>query len=149
MNPEQIMHPVSEHSNRATSFTTPDTEPEQIALPELQPASRREARELDRLRAERGLAFESYLLHVWNGTESILDMDTNFENLYYASYDKIEHFIEDGIDALGWASLVKEVIQQHAIPPKLLIWDYPAYLGMVQNDYQFIEQGGQIHVFIA
>ncbi|MGR4009874.1 hypothetical protein [Leucobacter sp. 1207-22] len=84
----------------------PHVPPEQRTVcpapePTPQPRTRAEARELERLRLEYGAAFEVYLERIWNGVEPIPDMENDFTNLHWASYDRIEHFIDDQLDALG------------------------------------------------
>ncbi|PPF44874.1 hypothetical protein C5B85_09045 [Pseudoclavibacter sp. AY1F1] len=112
------------------------------------PKTRHEAREVERLSEQLGPAFDIYLEHVWRNT-AVVDMEADFENLYWASYDRTEHFVDDFIESLGWEDARKQLIQDWAIPANVLVFDRQAVLGNLDNDYEFIRRDGVTHVFIA
>lgn len=130
----------------AENGTTPPTTPERRAPPE--PTTRHEARELDRLRREHGTAFDVYLDSVWNGIETISDMESDFTNLHWGSYERIDQFIDDFIDSLGWADARDHAIREWAIPSSILIFDRAAMLEHLRGDFEFHERGGEVYVFI-
>ena len=142
METEHIIYPPSDDENG----TTPPPTPELRAPP--QPQSRQEARLLNELRTERGAAFDIYLEHIWNGIEPITDMEADFENLHWASYEKLEHFVDDFIDSLGWAEARIQLLRDWAIPKGILVFDRHAFLDYIRGDFEFYEQGGEIHVFV-
>lgn len=142
METEHIFYPAGDDENRTTSPSTPDRR----APP--QPQSRHEARLLAHLRAEHGGAFDVYLQHVWNGIEQIADMEADFENLYWASYEKVEQFVDDFIDSLGWADARQQLLREQAIPDDVLVFDRHAFLDHLRSDFEFWEQGGETHVFV-
>lgn len=142
MKPEHNFYPPADAENR----TTPPTTPERRAPPE--PTTRHEARELDRLRREHGTAFDVYLDSVWNGIETISDMESDFTNLHWGSYERIDQFIDDFIDSLGWADARDHAIREWAIPSSILIFDRAAMLEHLRGDFEFHERGGEAHVFI-
>ena len=117
MKPEHNFYPPADAENR----TTPPTTPERRAPPE--PTTRHEARELDRLRREHGTAFDVYLDSVWNGIETISDMESDFTNLHWGSYERIDQFIDDFIESLGWADARDHALREWAIPN----WAYPVF----------------------
>jgi len=142
METEHISYPAGDDENRTT---TPMTL-ERRAPP--QPQTRREARLLEQLRRERGAAFDVYLEHVWNGIESISDMEADFENLHWASYEKVEQFVDDFIESLGWVEARDQILRDWAIPKDVLIFDRDAFLHHLRNDFEFYERGGETHVFV-
>lgn len=143
METEHIFYPEGEHDNR----TTPDVAPDKRPSP--QPATRREARELDRLTHERGHAFDVYLDHIWNGIEPIMNMEADFENLYWASYEKLQTFADDFINNLGWADARTQLLHDLGVPKNILVFDRHAFLDHLRGEYEFHERGGETHVFIA
>lgn len=142
MKPEHNFYPPADAENR----TTPPTTPERRAPPE--PTTRHEARELDRLRREHGTAFDVYLDSVWNGVETIRDMESDFTNLHWGSYERIEQFVDDFIESLGWADARDHALREWAIPNNILVFDRAAFLEHLLSDFEFHERGGEVHVFI-
>lgn len=142
MKTEHNSYPVPDDENR----TTPPATPERRAPP--QPRTRHEARILEQLSAEHGAAFDVYLEHVWNGTEAVPDLDADFQNLHWASYDRIEHFVDDFIESLGWTDARNHVLREWGIPTNVLVFDRRAILQDLQNEFEFHQQGGQTHVFV-
>lgn len=142
METEHIFYPDTDDENRTTSLSTPE-----LRAPP-QPQSRHEARLVERLRSEHGTAFDVYLQHVWNGIEPIADMEADFENLHWASYARVEHFVDDFIDSLGWVEARNDALREWAIPDDVLIFDRHALLDHMRNDFEFYEQEGETHVFV-
>lgn len=140
------------HNHEPTPPNAPNPEAlrhsdEEAHLGPPEPTSRHERRILERLLVERGDAFQVYLDRVWRGT-AITDMEDEFENLYWASYERVEHFITDIADAQGWDSALEEFTRTWAIPAHSLTWNYSVLLEDLRGNYEFIAHGGQIHVFI-
>lgn len=135
--------PTPEGAHQPTEAPT-TREQKRLPIPE----TRREAHELQRLRDERGSAFDAYLGHVWTST-AIQDMEAEFENLYWASYDNLRHFADDFIESLGWNEARKQLLRDWTIPSDVLIWDHDAFIRNLSRDFEFIERDGVTHVFIA
>lgn len=114
----------------------------------VQPTTRHEMLVLERLHDEHGVAFQVYLDHVWDGTTPIMNMETDFENVYWASYAHIEQFVDDFIESLGWAEARTQLLKDQAIPESVLVFNRKAFLETIRGDYEFYEQGGEIHVFV-
>jgi hypothetical protein len=142
METEHISYPDSDDKNRTTSLFTPE-----LRAPP-QPQSRHEARLVERLRSEHGAAFDVYLQQIWNGIEPIDDMEADFENLHWASYARVEHFVDDFIESLGWAEARHQLLRDWAIPNGILVFDRHAFLDHLRSDFDFYEQGGETHVFV-
>ena len=142
METEHIIYPESDDENRTTSPPTPDRR----APP--QPESRQQARLLERLRTEHGAAFDVYLEHIWNGIESIVDMEADFNSLHWASFEKVEQFVDDFIDSLGWADARDHALREWAIPNDVLVFDRHAFFDHIRNDFEFHERDGETHVFV-
>lgn len=145
MKNEQEMCSTLEHENRAA-----DSNEESRAEPAAEarrPATRRERKILERLHTERGAAFEVYLDCVWRGTP-IDEMEADFENLYWASYENVAQFAIDGIEAHDWKEPIDDAIRQHAIPRHLITWNTDAFIDMVRSDFEFHHRDGEVHVFI-
>lgn len=145
MKNEQEMCSTPEHDSRTVPSNEKDTA--ELAVDEHHPATRRERKILERLHTDYGAAFEVYLDHVWRGTP-ITDMEADFINLYWASYDTPEQFAADGIDAQGWRDAIEDVMHRFGIPQQFLRWDYHAAMRMLGTDFEFHERGGQLHAFI-
>ena len=143
MESEHIHYPAADDKNR----TAPSTAPERRPPP--RPQSRAEARILEQLHAERGAAFQVYLDHVWNGIEPITEMEADFENLHWASYERPEQFVDDFFDNLGWAEARASLIREWAIPKDVLIFDRAAFLQHLRSDFTFYERNGETHVFVT
>lgn len=140
---------------RAASDDTPA-----IALPRRQrPTSaierallantRAEAFELTRLSAEYGTAFEVYLEHIWSGLEPIADMEDDFRSLYWGSYDRMEQFVDDQLDANDWLEPIQTMLRTHGMPRDTLRWIRAGFAETVEGGFEIVEKDGQIHVFIA
>lgn len=142
MKPEHIFYPGADAENGTTAAATP----ERAAPPE--PATRQEAREFDRLRREHGSAFEVYLDSIWNGVASINRMEADFANLHWASYERIDQFIDDFLDSLGWADARDHALREWAIPHDILVFDRAAMFDRLSGDFEFHERGGEVHVFV-
>ena len=128
---------------------TPEYEPAQQSesTPTRQPATRRERHVLDQLQAEHDTAIEVYLDHVWQDAP-IDGMEADFENLYWASYERIDHFIDDQIDAFGWDEALEDFTRSKDVPSTALVWDRAAILQFLSRDYDFYERDGLVHVFV-
>lgn len=113
-----------------------------------EPATRAEARILEDLHEELGAAFDVYLEYIWNGQAAIVDMEADFHNLHWASYEHIEQFAEDFIDALGWNDARDELARTWAIPKNIITFDKQEFLTQLQRDFEFHTRGGQTHVFV-
>lgn len=138
MNPEHNPYSREEHA-----------QPEaQEARLRFVPRTRQEAREVEHLSAKLGPAFDIYLEQVWQNT-AVPDLEADFENLYWASYDHTDHFVDDFIENLGWDEARKQLLQDWAIPENALVFDRQAILENLDNDYEFIRRDGVTHVFIA
>lgn len=142
METEHIFYPHGDDENRTTSPSTPE-----LRTPP-QPQSRHEACLLERLRSEHGAAFDVYLQHVWNGTEQIADMEADFENLHWATYERDEQFVDDFIDSLGWVEARHHALREWAIPDDVFVFDRHALLDHMRNDFEFYEREGETHVFV-
>lgn len=102
---------------------------------------------LERLLAEHGSAFQVYLDHVWRDT-AVTEMEADFQSLYWASYERVEHFVIDMADAQGWDVALTEFVRTWGIPPGGVAWDYSVLLDSMGDTYEFIPFEGEIHVFI-
>lgn len=112
-----------------------------------EPTTRLERRTLELLEEAHGDAFRAYLDHVWNGA-TIGEIESEFTNLYWASYPDRKAFIDSVIDGLGWKDSVDDLIAQSAIPPDALNWNYPLLLERLQENYELLDQGEKVHVFL-
>ena len=130
---------MHDHHNHETSEPTAAEAPA--------PATRHEVRILQTLLAERGNAFQVYLDRIWRDA-AITDMEDEFENLYWASYARVEQFIDDIADAQGWDSALEEFARTWGIPRYGVTWNYSVLLDSLRETYEFIPLAGEIHVFI-
>lgn len=110
------------------------------------PHTRLEARILHDLQDAHGAAFAVYLDHVWHETP-ISAMEEDFRNVYWASYEQLDHFIDDTIDALGWTQALTEFLAAEGMTSDMLTWNRHAIFTHLADDYEFIEKDGLIHVF--
>lgn len=145
MNPEQHDPPEHEDSPTIEQGIAQQPGSKQHIV---QPTTRHEMLTLDRLRTERGPAFDVYLEHVWDGATPITGMEADFENLYWASYPNIEQFVDEFIDSLGWADARTQLLQAQGIPENILTFNREAFLEHVRSDYDFYEGKEHIHVFV-
>lgn len=127
-----------------------EPQPQQPETPEHgapEPTTRLERRTLELLEETHGDAFRAYLDHVWNGA-TIGEIESEFTNLYWASYPDRKAFIDSVIDGLGWKDGYDDLVERSGIPPGCLYWNYPLLLARVQEDYELLDEGGNVHVFL-
>lgn len=111
-----------------------------------EPSTRLERRILELLEQTHGDAFRAYLTHVWDGAP-IDEIEVEFTNLYWASFPDRKAFIDSVIDGLGWKEGYDNLIARTAMPPEILNWNYPLLLDRLQESYEVLDHGGNIHVF--
>lgn len=76
-------------------------------------------------------------------------MEADFSNLHGTSYERIEQFVDDFIESLGWANARDHAVRKWAIPNNILVFDRAAMLEELGGDFEFHERRGEVHVFIA
>lgn len=133
------------HEHEPPAATGPEgTKALASATPE--PTTRLERRTLELLEETHGDAFRAYLAHVWDATP-VKEIENEFTNLYWASYPDRKTFIDSVINGLGWKEGYIHLVERSGIPPEFLNWNYPLLLARVQEDYELLDQGGNVHVF--
>lgn len=141
---------MHDHHNHETPEPTTEptaTRPAETLSEAPTPATRHEARILQTLLAERGNAFQVYLDRIWRDT-AITDMSDEFGSLYWASYARVEEFVDDMADAQGWDSALEEFTRTWGIPKGGIGLNYGVLLASMQDTFEFIPFAGEIHVFI-
>ena len=111
------------------------------------PTTRHERRTLEVLEDTHGDAFRAYLTNVWDGAR-IEHIENEFTNLYWGSYPDRKTFIDSVIEGLGWKDGYDDLVERSGIPPGCLYWNYPLLLVRVQEDYELLDEGGSVHVFL-
>lgn len=94
-----------------------------------------------------GDAYLAYFLHIRDPEIAIQDIDQDFNNSYYGTFDTLTDFIDEQLENSGFLPPVKELRTTYSTPPDLIehIRDY--FLNAIKDTYDCYEQGGSIHVF--
>lgn len=69
------------------------------------------------------------------------------ETLLVGSFERIDDFVDQFIESLGWEEARRETLSDVAIPDDVLVFDRGAFLRHISNQFTYIEREGQIHVY--
>lgn len=111
------------------------------------PRTRHDRHDIDELYSEYGTAFEVYLERIWTPDVGMENLEQDFLNCYFASYEKLEHFLDDQLDAAGLLQPVKQALKGIELADEVLDWMRVGVQASFADEYNYIERDGMIHVF--